>query len=209
MKLLENLFRNNQNWARSQLAHDPEFFNRNIAQQSPPFFWIGCSDSRVPANEIIGLPPGDLFVHRNVANLIVHKDSNSLAALQYAIKLGVDHVLIVGHYGCAGVKAAMQEDRMPEPIGEWLEPLRQLYRTNFERFEGIADPTDRAALLCELNVIEQVRVARSLSIMQEAWASGRDLAIHGWIYDMRNGRLRDLNVTVSPSLENTSGGPAA
>ena len=206
MKLLQNLFRNNENWARSQLAQDPEFFNRNVAQQTPPFFWIGCSDSRVPANEIIGLPPGEVFVHRNVANLIVHRDSNSLAALHYAINLGVDHVLIVGHYGCAGVRAAMQDERMPEPIGEWLEPLRQLYRDNKARFDAIAEPHDRATLLCELNVIEQVSVARSLPMVQEAWASGRDLAIHGWMYDMRDGRLRDLNVTVSPSLKNTSGG---
>lgn len=206
MILLEKLFRNNLDWARDQLARDPEFFNRNVAQQAPPFCWIGCSDSRVPANEIIGLPPGEVLVHRNVANLVAHRDPNCLSAIQYAINLGVAHVLIVGHYRCLGVREALQEKRMPEPVGEWLEPLRELYRRHRDQFRELPHEQDRWDLLCELNVVEQVRVACELPMVRDAWEAGQNLAIHGWIYDMRNGLLRDLNVTVSPELKNTSGG---
>ena len=206
MKLLSQLFENNEDWASRSLAGDAEFFERLSSQQAPPFYWIGCSDSRVPANEIVGLPPGELFVHRNVANLIVHKDPNSLAALQYAINLGVQHVLIVGHYGCAGVRGAMAKERLPEPVGGWLEPLRRIYHDRQELFAGITAERDRWDLLCELNVIDQVRVACGLPMIHEAWEQGRKLAVHGWIYNMRDGRLRDLNVTVSPELQNTTGG---
>ena len=206
MKLLENLFRNNKEWASRALADDPEFFRRNLGQQTPPFYWVGCSDSRVPANEIMGLPPGEVFVHRNVANLISHRDLNSLAALQYAIDLGVEHLLIVGHYGCAGVQAAMRPERMPDPVGLWLEPVRKLHHDSLSRLESIADEQGRWDLLCELNVIEQVRVSCEIPLIREAWRNGRNLAVHGWIYNMRDGLLRDLNVTVSPALQNASGG---
>jgi len=209
MKLLRQLFDNNEEWATRSLAGDAQFFERLSGTQSPPFYWIGCSDSRVPANEIVGLPPGELFVHRNVANLIVHEDPNSLAALQYAINLGVQHVLIVGHYGCAGVRAAMAQDPLPEPVGGWLDPLRRIYREKHDQFEAITDEQQRWDLLCEINVIEQVRVACELPMIHKAWDEGSKLAVHGWIYNMRDGRLRDLNVTVSPELENTTGGPAA
>ena len=209
MKLLHNLFSNNEAWARAAIAGDPQFFNRLSSQQRPPFYWIGCSDSRVPANEIVGLPPGELFVHRNVANLIVHKDPNSMAALQYAIDLGVDHVMIVGHYGCAGIRAAMNPERMPDPVGGWLDPVRRIYESRREQFSAIPDEQAQWDLLCELNVVEQVGVACELPCIRDGWARGRKLAVHGWIYNMRDGRLRDLNVTVSPELGNTTGGPGS
>lgn len=206
MKLLQNLFINNERWASRALAEDAEYFERHVCSQAPPFYWLGCSDSRVPCNQVVGLDPGEMFVHRNVANLIAHKDLNSLAALQYAINLGVEHLLIVGHYGCVGVRSAMHPERLPEPIGAWLEPLRLLYDRNRTQLEAIADDQARWDMLCELNVREQVRVACELPIVHEAWRSGRPLAVHGWIYNMRDGRLRDLNVTVSPALKNTPGG---
>src|SRR5450432_445746 len=136
MKPISDLFSNNQEWASRTLAEDPEFFDRLVHQQAPQFFWIGCSDSRVPANEIVGLPPGEVFVHRNVANLVAHLDMNSQSALQYATdSLGVAHIMIVGHYGCGGVRAAMQDVTMPQPLGHWLEPVRRMYQANRARFD--------------------------------------------------------------------------
>ena len=207
MKLLLNLFQNNEAWALRTLAEDPEFFDRLMNQQAPHFFWIGCSDSRVPATQIVGLTPGDIFVHRNVANLVAHLDANSQSALQYATDLlGVRHVIIVGHYRCGGVRAAMQPERMPDPIHHWLEPVRKLYERERATFDAIEDDQRRWDRLCELNVIEQVRITCQMPIIQAAWARGQALAIHGWIYSVSDGRLRDLNVTVSPAFENTSGG---
>ena len=207
MKLLQNLFKNNEAWASHTLAEDPGFFDRLVHQHAPQFFWIGCSDSRVPATQIVGLPPGEVFVHRNVANLVAHLDLNSQSALQYATdSLGVKHIMIVGHYGCGGVRAAMQDVALPQPLGHWLEPVRQIYQSNRARFDPIEDEQTRWDLLCELNVIAQVATCRQMPIVQNAWERGQALAIHGWIYSVRDGRLRDLNVTISPELENTKGG---
>lgn len=202
MKLLKDLFDNNRQWAQRALDEDPLFFDRLVHQQAPHFFWIGCSDSRVPANEIIGLPPGEVFVHRNVANIVAHMDMNSQSALQYATDtLLVQHIMIVGHYGCGGVRAVLDGLSMPEPLNHWLAPVRRIYEVNRARFEQLEDEEARWDLLCELNVIEQVAVCSEMAFVKQAWARGQALAIHGWIYSVRDGRLRDLNVTVSPELE--------
>ena len=197
MKLLKHLFENNDAWANRSVAEDPGFFDRHSGQQAPPYFWIGCCDSRIPANLIVGLPPGEVFVHRNIANLLSNHDDSSLAALQYAIQLGVEHLLIVGHYCCGGVRAAMSADPLPDPLNQWLEPVRGIHRESHARLAALADDEARWDLLCELNVIEQVRVAAALPMVRQAWDRGAQFAVHGWIYDVRNGRLRDLNVTMT------------
>ena len=199
MKLLRNLFDSNEEWARRAVAEDPEFFTRLMHQQAPHFFWIGCSDSRVPSTQITGLEPGEIFVHRNVANLVAHADVNSQSALQYATEtLGVHHLIICGHYGCGGIQAAMQSDGLAGPIEEWLRPVRQLYERNRHLLDPMESVEERWDRLCELNVIEQVRLACTLPLVLAAWKRGEALAIHGWIYSVRDGRLRDLEVTVSP-----------
>ena len=197
MRLLKELFENNERWATGSVARDPGFFERLVHQQAPQFFWIGCSDSRVPANEIVGLLPGEVFVHRNVANLVNASDVNCLSAMQYAVEvLKVRHILVVGHYGCGGVKAALEARALTGYVGEWLEPLRAI------RNEHGTDLTwDR---LCELNVIAQVRSACQTSVVQQAWRRGQQLALHGWIYDLHDGRLKDLNATVTCSGEVSS-----
>jgi carbonic anhydrase len=201
MKLLKHLFSNNADWAERSVAEDPEFFTRLMHQQAPHFFWIGCSDSRVPSTQITGLEPGEIFVHRNVANLVAHEDLNCQSALQYAIEyLGVRHIIICGHYGCGGIRQAMSDGAMTGPIREWLGPTRDLYIRNKADLESIVDEQSRWDRLCELNVIEQVRVSCSLPLVTSAWERGDPVAIHGWIYSVRDGRLRDLNVTVSPEL---------
>jgi len=197
MKLLRELFASNQEWAERAVAEDPEFFTRLMVQQAPQFFWVGCSDSRVPSTQITGLVPGEIFVHRNVANLVAPWDPNGLSALQYATEyLGVKHLIICGHYGCGGVRAAMQESPLDGPIGQWLHPVRELYHRNRRELDAIADKEARWDRLCELNVVEQVRLACTLQLVVAAWDRGQNLAIHGWIYSVRDGRLRDLDVTV-------------
>lgn len=197
--MLEDLFRNNRAWAERITAQDPDFFRKLAEQQTPEFLWIGCADSRVPANEIMGLLPGEVFVHRNVANLVIHTDMNCLSVLQYAVEvLRVKHILVTGHYGCGGVMAAMQ-DREFGLIDNWLRHIRDVYRVHEEAFAGL-DEEQRISLLCELNVAEQVANVCHTTIVQNAWKRGQPLSVHGFIYSLGDGILKDLGVNIS-SLE--------
>jgi carbonic anhydrase len=194
MRLLSHLFENNRRWAERRVADDPDFFNDLCAIQRPAYLWIGCSDSRVPANEIVGLPPGELFVHRNVANVVHTNDTNCLSVLQFAVdSLRISHIIVCGHYGCGGVQAALGPAVRP-PLERWLTPIRALARTHETELDGL-DPGARPNRLCELNVMAQVRTLAQLPTIRDAWGRGQALAIHGWIYDLRNGLLRDLEVT--------------
>jgi carbonic anhydrase len=188
---LRTLLENNAAWAAGAVRRDPDYFTRLQQQQAPEYLWIGCSDSRVPANEIVGLAPGELFVHRNVANVVVHTDLNCLSVLQYAIDvLGVKHVIVTGHYGCGGVRAAFDGARFGL-IDNWLRHVEDVKRRH--QIDLAALPGDRAVdRLCELNVIEQARHVCETTIVQDAWARGRSVAIHGWIYGLADGRLREL-----------------
>jgi carbonic anhydrase len=208
MKKLSFLFENNRRWVSHISQLDPAFFSKLVRQQSPEFLWIGCSDSRVPANEIIGLLPGELFVHRNVANLVIHTDMNCLSVLQYAIELlKVKHIIVCGHYGCGGVKAAIEEH--PHGlIDNWLRQIRDLYHRKLIDLSRISSIEERTNRLCELNVIEQVKNVGRTTIVQEAWQRGQKATIHGWIYAISDGLLKDLDVCVScvddlSALENT------
>jgi len=198
-RLITRLKANNRAWSRSKLAADPGFFQRLVAQQSPEYLWIGCSDSRVPANEIVGLDPGELFVHRNVANLAPPQDANYLSVLQFAVDvLKVKHILVVGHYGCGGVAAAV-DGRRRGLVDHWLHPIREIAEASRAELDGIADPRARLDRLCELNVVRQVRNVASDVFVQDAWARGQSLHVHGWIYSIANGLVTDLNVTVGPA----------
>lgn len=195
MKLLKPLFDNNRRWAERIRQENPAFFEQLAKQQNPEFLWIGCSDSRVPSNQIIDLMPGEVFVHRNIANMVIHTDLNCLSVLQYAVDvLKVKHIMVVGHYGCGGVRAAMGQQRLGL-IDNWLGHLRDIYRLYKEELL-LMDEDKRFDRLCELNVIEQVANVTSSTIMQEAWDRGQDVAVHGWIYGIDNGLLTDLDVTV-------------
>lgn len=197
MPAFKQLFINNKNWADRIEREQPGFFNQLSEQQAPEYLWIGCSDSRVPANEIVGLLPGELFVHRNVANLVVHSDMNCLSVLQYAIDiLKVKHILVVGHYGCGGVKAAMTKQRVGF-VDNWLRNVKDVYALHREELDNIEDENERLNRLIELNVIEQVRNLCHTSFVQEAWDRGQPLTIHGWVYSLRNGRVKDLRVSHS------------
>ncbi len=191
--MLEELFRNNREWADAVKARDPEFFQKLAQQQTPQFLWIGCADSRVPANEIMGLLPGEVFVHRNVANLVVHTDMNCLSVLQYAVDvLKVKHILVTGHYGCGGVKAAL-EDQEFGLIDNWLRHIKDIYRLYEPEFQGL-DSQQRFDQLCELNVVEQVANVCHTTIIQNAWKRGQDVSVHGFIFSIEDGILRDLGV---------------
>lgn len=194
MKTLAHLFDQNRRWAASIQHSNPGFFAELSQQHKPEYLWIGCSDSRVPANEIVGLPPGELFVHRNIANVVVHTDMNCLSVLQYAVDLlAVKHVIVCGHYGCGGVKAAM--DPMPHGlVDNWLRHIRDVYLRNQQALDRIDDPTERGNRLCELNVLAQVVNIANTTIVQDAWRRDQPLCIHGWIYDLADGLLRDLNI---------------
>ncbi len=199
MKVLKHLFENNRRWASKQTQSDPDFFNRLLQQQSPEYLWIGCSDSRVPANEIVGLLPGELFVHRNVANLVVKNDLNCLSVIQFAVDaLMVKHIIVCGHYGCGGVKAVLENKKIGL-VDNWLDNLRPV-KENFQRnlFE-INDHASRFNKLCELNVVEQVFNVCNTDIIQNAWQRKQPLSVHGWIYDIKDGLLQDLNVCISNS----------
>jgi carbonic anhydrase len=196
MSPLRQLFENNRDWARAQTARDPEFFRRLAAQQAPEYLWIGCSDSRVPANEICGLLPGEMFVQRNVANVVVHSDLNLLSVVQFAVDvLRVRHVIVCGHYGCGGVRAALQASRHGL-IDNWLQHVRDVHRAHRERIDALPDEGARADLLCELNVAEQVSNVCETTIVEDAWDRGQPLAVHGWVYRLEDGLLRDLGITV-------------
>jgi len=195
MKLLKPLFENNRRWAQRINQEDPTFFEKLAKQQNPEYLWIGCSDSRVPSNQIIDLMPGEVFVHRNIANMVIHTDLNCLSVLQYAIDvLKVKHIMVVRHYGCGGVKAAMQNQRLGL-IDNWLGHLRDIYRIHQAELVSL-DEKKRFDRLCELNVIEQVANVTSSTIVQEAWERGQNVSVHGWIYGINNGLLTDLDVTV-------------
>ena len=196
MEALPHLFANNRRWADALEARNPGFFRTLSQQQSPEYLWIGCSDSRVPANEIVGLLPGELFVHRNVANVVTHADLNCLSVLQYAIDvLKVKHVMVVGHYGCGGVRAAYLEMKAGL-VDNWLRHVQDVKQAHHGAFEGL-DEEAAIARLCELNVLEQVVNVAHTTIVQDAWARGQSLTLHGWIYAVSDGHLRDLDATMA------------
>ena len=197
----EELFKRNRDWAASRIAEDPGYFKNLAAQQSPEYLWIGCSDSRVPANELLGMAPGELFVHRNIANVVVHSDLNCLTVLQFAIDvLKVKHIIICGHYGCSGVHAAMVNRRVGL-ADNWLRHVQDVNQKH-ERYLGDVLPSkDRAERLVELNVVEQVVNVAQTTIVQDAWERGQPLTVHGWVYGLQDGLLRDLGMNVSGAEE--------
>jgi carbonic anhydrase len=201
MRNLSHLLSNNQSWAADMTRQDPEFFSRLSRQQVPGYLWIGCSDSRVPANQIVGLPPGELFVHRNVSNVVVHTDLNCLSTVQYAVDaLKVGHIIVCGHYGCGGVLAALRDDKLGL-IDNWLRHVQDVRGKHRDQLEALPDVAARHNRLCELNVIEQVVNLGQTTVVREAWARGQALTLHGWIYDINDGLIRDLSVTVMNEAE--------
>ena len=201
MKSLPHLFAANRAWVQSVTRDDPGFFDRLAHQQSPEYLWIGCSDSRVPANQITGLAPGEVFVHRNIANVVVHTDLNALSVIQFAVDhLEVKHIIVVGHYGCSGVHAALSR-RKVGLADNWLRHVQDVYDKHGAYLGKLTGDARRHDALCELNVIEQVRNVCLASTVQEAWGRGQILSVHGWIYGVRDGLLRDMEVTVSSADE--------
>jgi carbonic anhydrase len=200
METLDHLFANNRKWSESVRQAQPEFFLELARQQSPKYLWIGCADSRVPANQIVGLMPGELFVHRNVANLVVHTDLNCLSVMQFAVDmLKVRHIIVCGHYGCGGVGAAFRRERLGLS-DNWLRHVQDVHQQHEQALANLPE-TQAVDRLCELNVIEQVSNVCRTTIVQDAWARGQELAIHGWIYGLHGGLLQDLKVTVSKAQE--------
>ncbi len=197
MDTLPQLFENNRVWARSILERDPEFFAKLARQQAPKYLWIGCSDSRVPANEIVGLLPGELFVHRNVANVVVHTDLNCLSVMQFAVDvLKVEHIIVCGHYGCGGVQAALRQDSLGL-VDNWLRHVQDVRQKYEAELAATPDPGERHNRLCELNVIEQVVNVCQTSIVRDAWRRDQSIAVHGWVYGIKDGLLRDLNTSIA------------
>ena len=196
MKTLKHLFDNNYKWAAEVKKKNPDFFSQLSRQQAPEYLWIGCSDSRVPANEIVKLPPGEVFVHRNIANLVVHTDLNCLSVIQYAVDvLRVKHIIVCGHYGCGGIKAAM-ENQQHGLIYNWLRHIKDVYRFNAEKLSGL-NSDKKLDLLCELNVMEQVINVCNSTIVQNAWGKGAELSVHGWVYSIEDGILKNLQTSIS------------
>ncbi len=194
MRVLKHLFDKNKQWADKIKESDPDFFTNLSLQQSPEYLWIGCSDSRVPANEIVDMMPGEIFVHRNIANLVIHTDLNCLSVIQYAVEvLKVKHIIVCGHYGCNGIKAAF-DNQEHGLIDNWLRHIKDIYRYHQIKIDELTDENEKNNLLCELNVIEQVVNICQTTIVQGAWKSGQELAVHGWIYGIEDGILKDLNV---------------
>lgn len=201
MSFREMVFHNNREWADSVKREQPDFFDRLAAQQTPEILWIGCSDSRVPANQITGMMPGEVFVHRNIANLVLHTDMNCQSVVQFAVAvLKVKHVIVCGHYGCGGVKASL-ESKDHGLIHNWLRNIKDIYQSNAEIIDAINDPEQKVDRLCELNVMAQVKNLAHSNTIQNAWGSGQALTIHGWIYSIRDGLLKDLEVDVSRAEE--------
>ena len=201
MKDLKELLDNNRAWAEGIKARDPEFFQKLAQQQQPRYLWIGCSDSRVPSTQLVGLPPGEMFVHRNVANVVVHTDVNCLSVMQFAVDvLKVDHVIICGHYGCGGIQAAMENLQLGL-IDNWLRHVQDVMHNHAALLANISNDEHRLNRLCELNVIEQVLNASRTTIVQNAWTRGQELAVHGWIYGIDDGLLRDLDIRISNQVE--------
>lgn len=196
MKTLRHLFDRNLVWAASIKEKDPEFFSRLSKQQNPEYLWIGCSDSRVPANQITSLQPGEVFVHRNIAIVVVHSDLNCLSVIQFAVEiLKVKHIIVCGHYGCGGIKAALENEEHGL-IDNWLRHIKDVIRFNASKFDGL-NHEEQLNLLCELNVEEQVKNICSTTIVQDAWKQGKELSVHGWIYSIENGILKDLDTDVN------------
>ena len=192
MAPLNELFEKNRAWAAEVTRQDAEFFTRLSKQQAPQYLWIGCSDSRVPANQIVGLAPGEMFVHRNVANVVVHTDLNCLSAIQFAVDvLRVRHIIVCGHFGCGGVLAALRDDKFGL-VDNWLRHVQDVRREHDSQLSSLSSESERHNLLCELNVMKQVANVAQTSVVQDAWARGQELAVHGWVYDLRDGLLRDL-----------------
>ena len=192
---LDILLQQNQQWSRTQLTNDPEFFERLAAQQTPEYLWIGCADSRVPANQVTGLAPGEVFVHRNIANIVAHSDFNCLSVIEYAVAiLKVKHIIVCGHYGCGGVGAALQDHHLGL-IDNWLRYIRDVRQKHDEELAAIASDSARIDRLCELNVMDQVSNVCHSTIVQQAWQRGQVLTVHGWIYGLRDGLIKDLNVS--------------
>jgi carbonic anhydrase len=197
MRTRKHLFEKNRAWSARMTEKDPEFFARLVEQQAPEYLWIGCSDSRVPANEIVDLAPGEMFVHRNVANVVVHTDLNCLSVLQFAVDvLKVKDVIVCGHYGCGGVRAALEGIKVGL-ADNWLRHVVDVRDKHAELLAGIEDPAVRLDRMCELNVIEQVSNVCQTTVVQDAWARGQELAVHGWIYRLQDGRLHDLRMCVT------------
>ncbi|WP_372749805.1 carbonate dehydratase [Litorivivens sp.] len=192
-----NLLENNRQWAAAIKAEDPTFFEQLSAQQTPEYLWIGCSDSRVPANQIVGKMPGEVFVHRNIANVVIHTDLNCQSVIQYAVEvLKVKHVIVCGHYGCGGVMAAMGSSQFGL-IDNWLRNIKDVYRRHEQELAAIEDETERVNKLCEYNVLAQLENVCHTTTIQNAWARGQELYVHGWIYSIKDGLIRDLRSTIS------------
>jgi len=201
MRSLSHLIENNRAWSERRRQIDPEFFARLSQQQRPRYLWIGCADSRVPANDIVGLLPGELFVHRNIANVVVHTDLNCLSVLQFAVDvLNIEHIIVCGHYGCSGVSAALQNQRVGL-ADNWLRHVQDVHSKHETRVAAIPDTPHRIDRLCELNVIEQVANVCQTTIVRDAWERGRELAVHGWVYGLKDGLVRDLGSTVTKTSE--------
>ncbi|MDE2335817.1 MAG: carbonate dehydratase [Alphaproteobacteria bacterium] len=201
MSDLKPLFDNNRRWVAERLLDDPDYFKRLSELQAPKYLWIGCSDSRVPANQIIGLRPGEVFVHRNIANLVVHTDMNALSVIQYAVEyLKIEHIIVCGHYGCGGVKAAYENKELGL-LDNWLRNIKDVYHAYNEELDAIPDPKAKMNRLCELNVVEQVSNVCHTTFVQNAWTKGQQLSVHGIIYDIHNGLLQDLSIRVKDAAQ--------
>ncbi len=201
MRVLSQLFANNQAWSRDMTARDPDFFPRLSRQQTPEYLWIGCSDSRVPANQIVGLLPGAMFVHRNIANVVVHTDLNCLSTIQFAVDvLKAPHIIVCGHYGCGGVWAALRDDKLGL-VDNWVRHVQDVRQKHREQIDRLPTEAQRHERLCELNVIEQVVNVSRTTAVRDAWARNQPLAIHGWIYGLHDGLLRDLDMCVTCEAE--------
>jgi carbonic anhydrase len=209
MRTLKHLFERNRAWAAEMTRQDPAFFSRLAGQQGPDYLWIGCSDSRVPANQIVGLAPGEMFVHRNVANVVVHADLNCLSTIQFAIDvLRVGHIIVCGHYGCGGVLAALRDERHGL-VDNWLRHVQDVRLKHRDQLDRLPTETDRHRRLCELNVVEQVVNVSQTTVVQEAWTRGQSVVVHGWVYDIQDGLLRDLGLSVSGEADLSTQSEAA
>lgn len=196
MNTIDKLLNNNQNWANQIKKYQPEFFNKLAKQQHPEILWIGCSDSRIPATQIVDSMPGDIFVHRNIANLVVQADINCHSVIQYAVEfLKVKHIIVCGHYGCGGIIAAL-DNKNPGMISKWLKHIQDVYNLHLDKFEGLS-MQEKTDLLCELNVREQVKNVCKSNTITKAWESGQDLNVHGWIYNINDGLIKSLNICVT------------
>jgi carbonic anhydrase len=209
MRFLSHLFANNRTWAAEITRQDPDFFQRLSRQQAPQYLWIGCADSRVPANEIVGLLPGELLVHRNVANVVVHSDLNCLSVIQFAVEvLRVRHVIVTGHYGCGGVGAVLRDEKLGL-VDNWLRHVQDVRLKHQAQLDALPSEAARLTRLCELNVIEQVVNVSQTTVVRDAWARGQELAVHGWVYDLHDGLLRDLGLCVTAAAELPASADAA